>query len=236
MFKKDHIQDAILFHSKNANEFADKYSHKNSFIERFAIWTKLIDEYDFNKKKIIDLGCGSGELSFYLATKDNTVIGIDGSKEMIEICCEKLESKNNKLRFIQKTIPFNSKEFTRFDGIICSSVFEYIQHVDTTLDLFNDLLLDSGTLILSVPNKLSLYRKFEKLLYRIVRRPTYYKHVYNMYSYKQVKYMLEKKGFRIEEVVYYGRVISSLDSFKLIKSSKYFNNLLVCVCTKIKSL
>lgn len=235
MNRKDINEDAIFFHTINASKFDNNYHHNKSFIERFTIWTKLIDKYNFNNKRIIDIGCGSGVLSFYLATKDNTVIGIDGSKKMIELCREKLDPKNTNLSFIQKTIPFNPKKLIPFDGIICSSVLEYIKDVDATLDLFNELLIETGTLMVSVPNNLSLSRILEKLLFKIIKRPRYYKYVYNLYSFNKFKFLLKEKGFKVKEVSYYGRSTSLLDYFSFIKSSKYFNNLFVCVCTKANS-
>jgi 2-polyprenyl-6-hydroxyphenyl methylase/3-demethylubiquinone-9 3-methyltransferase len=235
MNRKDINEDAIFFHTINASRFDNHYHSKKSFTERYTLWTKLIDKYNFNNKRIIDIGCGSGVLSFYLATKNNTVIGIDGSPKMIELCCEKLDPKNTNLSFVQKTIPFNSKKFISFDGIICSSVLEYIKDVDATLDLFNELLIESGTLIVSVPNNLSLYRILEKLLFKIIKRPRYYKYVYNLYSFNKFKSLLKEKGFQVKEVSYYSRSTSILDFFSFIKSSKYFKNLFVCVCTKVNS-
>jgi 2-polyprenyl-6-hydroxyphenyl methylase/3-demethylubiquinone-9 3-methyltransferase len=235
MNRKDINEDAIFFHTKTASSFDKNYQHKKSFIERFTIWTNLIDKYNLNNKRIIDIGCGSGVLSFYLATKDNIVIGIDGSPKMIELCNEKLDPKNTNVSFIKMNIPFNPKEFIPFDGVICSSVLEYLKDVDATLRLICELLTESGILIISVPNNLSLSRIVDKLLFKLIKKPRYYKYVYNLYSFKKFKFLLEQKGFKVNEVSYYGRSTSLLDYFSFIKSSKYFNNLFVCVCTKVNS-
>lgn len=235
MYQKVTNQNAILFHSAIATRFDTNYQYKKSFIERFTIWTKLIDKYNLENKRIIDIGCGSGILSHYLATKGNIVTGIDGSSKMIDLCQEKFNSLCTNPTFIQKSIPFNPNDFMQFDGIICSSVIEYIKEIDLTLDLFNDLLVESGHLIISVPNGLSIYRKLEKVFFKILKRPKYYKYVYNIYSFDKFKHLIENKGFKIDEVQYFGRSTSVLDNLTKVKTSKYFNNLYVCVCTKVNS-
>lgn len=51
-----------------------------------------------------------------------------------------------------------------FDGVLCSSVVEYVDNIDEALLELNRVLKIGGKLILSVPNKYSLIRRMQKLI------------------------------------------------------------------------
>jgi len=68
----------------NQNWNAEKYSADFSFVHNYGNdVVNLIDTT--NVKTVVDLGCGNGVITNSLAEKGFSVIGIDGSKEMIEI-------------------------------------------------------------------------------------------------------------------------------------------------------
>lgn len=52
--------------------------------------------------KVIDLGCGSGDLIRRLAKKSLNVTGLDSSKIMIKMAQEK--DKNNQVKWIHKSV------------------------------------------------------------------------------------------------------------------------------------
>ena len=51
-----------------------------------------------------------------------------------------------------------------FDGVLCSSVVEYVTSIDEALFELNRVLKIGGKLILSVPNKDSLIRRIQKMM------------------------------------------------------------------------
>ena len=80
-----------------------------------------------NNYKVLDLGCGVGRMSLWLAPKVEKTIGIDISPKMIEI------AKKRAISFNQKNVEFfvtsgKSLEFEDryFDLIICIGVLKYI--------------------------------------------------------------------------------------------------------------
>lgn len=87
-------------------------SKKNQFL-RFEILTKNLN---LNKKKILDFGCGFGDLYIFLKKnfKDFTYSGYDINKSFI---------LNNKKRFPKINFFTGIKLIKRFDFIICSGVF-----------------------------------------------------------------------------------------------------------------
>ena len=54
-----------------------------------AYVVQSLREFDFTAKKILELGCGTGNYSFILRDHGYEVLGIDASKEMISLAKKK---------------------------------------------------------------------------------------------------------------------------------------------------
>ncbi|NTW50688.1 MAG: class I SAM-dependent methyltransferase, partial [Chlorobiales bacterium] len=137
---------AVEWHSKVADEFDSMYQHSSLFKERYGIWTKTIEKYSDPKYRVFDIGCGSGVFSLYLAKMNGEVVGIDGSRDMINICETKKSQMGLKnVEFIEADINNLEKlSLKKADLIICSSVLEYLNDIDKTLGDISSLLKDCG--------------------------------------------------------------------------------------------
>lgn len=231
--------DAVEFHDSIVEIFNNNYKKKQSFIERYIIWTHILDKYIPSKNKnvkILDAGCGTGVLSFYLAEKGFEVTGIDGSKKMIEFCKLKLkESLIENLMFKKREMPLhlNNDELSTYEVVISSSVLEYIPNIKESVVSFKNILKRNGLFIVSLPNKRSIYRILEKLVFNIIGKPEYFKYIFNVYSLNEFKIMLEKEGFEILESKYYSK--KNFLVYKIIGKilpKKFTDNLFVVVCKK----
>lgn len=106
--------------------------------------------------RILDLGCGSGQIALKCAKLGADVFGIDVSKDALNICAERSLEENvntNLFEFDGKNIPFKSAVF---DTIILSDVIEHID--DKTLGILtrecSRLLAPGGRLVIhSQPTK-----------------------------------------------------------------------------------
>src|SRR4030042_589240 len=56
---------------------------------------------DVKGKKILDLGCGTGNYAIAIAKKGGTATGIDSSEEMILLAKEKAESSGVSAKFLK---------------------------------------------------------------------------------------------------------------------------------------
>ena len=201
------MDKASDFFSDISKEFANQYLLNGDFKDRYKLWIYLIDKYSKGKKNAIDMGCGTGIFSFYIANKGIKVTGIDAAKNMIETALETLRERNNKnIDFKLVEIPdgLEKIKFEKVDMIISSSLLEYIDELSLTLDLFRNLLNKDGCLILSFPNRQSIYRIIEKFFYLLIKKPRYYKYVRNVLSLKCLESMLKKIGLSMVEFHYYG--------------------------------
>ena len=102
-------------------------------------------------KEVLDIGCGEGYGSDYLAGFAKRVIGIDYDKEIIDYAKDKYQ-KNNLQFYIMDVKDLNSLT-DKFD-LVCS--FQFIEHIDDTKTFFENiknLLNNNGVFICSTPNR-----------------------------------------------------------------------------------
>ena len=197
---------------------------------RFDLWTQILDRYAKGLSSALDLGCGSGVFSFYLARLGLEVTGIDAADGMIALCEKhKKDHGIGNSTFHRKVIPFPSEEFKPVDIIISSSVLEYVEDIGATLRMAYELLRPDGLLIVSLPNAQSLYRKFERLRFRISGKPDYYRFVRNIVSAEEMKLRMASQGFRCEEIAYYGHSNAISILGRTFLPAQYTENLLLGV-------
>lgn len=230
-----HSSKVVEYYSENAERFADAYSNSAGFRERYEIWCRLLDKYAAGKRSAIDMGCGSGAFTFYLAGKQLHVTGIDASKRMIELCKRRqFDLSVDNVRFFTAEIPhFQDVRLPMADLIISSSVLEYVEDLPAVLGVFRDLLNEGGVLIISLPNANSLYRRYERRQFQVFGKPEYYRYVNNVISADVLESLVRPMGMSLLEVQHYAHdtVISRLCRF-LRLPREYTENLFVSVFQK----
>ena len=117
---------------KDPFEFnAEKY--KKASVHQQEWGKELISEFDFSgSEKILDLGCGDGGLTAYLAdlVPAGFITGIDASENMINSAQKTHKSKN--LRF--KLMNINEIDFKdEFDVIVSNATLHWIKDHDRLL-------------------------------------------------------------------------------------------------------
>ncbi|PWK28980.1 glycosyltransferase involved in cell wall biosynthesis [Arcicella aurantiaca] len=197
-------QNAIDFHSEIAFQFQEKYKKSKQFKERYFVWTSLIDKYIYPDMSVLDVGCGSGIFSHYLATKKCKVTGIDGSEKMIELCQNNYAQENVTLSFLQDDLPFqNHLKYAKKEAIICSSVLEYLPDYKKITIQISQILNANGILIVSMPNQDCWYRKIEKYIFQITGKPDYFPHLKQVVKAEAFSKELSDLGFELKELQYY---------------------------------
>jgi 2-polyprenyl-3-methyl-5-hydroxy-6-metoxy-1,4-benzoquinol methylase len=197
--------DAIAHFSGYVKEFDAYYHERAEFEERSTLWRGLLDKYRVHDGMSIDMGCGTGVFSLYLAEKGGHVVGVDGAREMVAFCDERRRERGlENIRFIQGRLPaIDETALTAADLLISSSVVEYVPDLEGTLALFARLIKPGGTLIVSMPNLFSVSRLYERLKYRFTGRPAIYRHILHFTSPAQLEARLRPHGFALHEAHHY---------------------------------
>lgn len=117
-------------------------------------WVETTDKFvQFLKPDglVLDVGCGAGVKSKYLINKGLKVIGIDFSKEMINIA--KREVPDGKFLVMDMRDVRELKE--KFDAIFMQAVLLHVpkKEVRKTLEVLQDILIPHGYFYIAVKEK-----------------------------------------------------------------------------------
>jgi 2-polyprenyl-6-hydroxyphenyl methylase / 3-demethylubiquinone-9 3-methyltransferase len=106
---------------------------------------------------LLDFGCGPGRLSLLLAQAGFRVVGVDISHGMIAEA-RQLDTQGLPVEFLTIERAEEALAPAAYDGIVCSSVIEYVADADSLLQGFRRSLRDSGALLISFANRASIFR------------------------------------------------------------------------------
>jgi ubiquinone/menaquinone biosynthesis C-methylase UbiE len=118
--------------------------------------------------RVLDFGCGTGNLAAHLQNCGYAVTGCDIADEMIMVACHAFEKSG--VEWIRlppnwRRLPFGDGGF---DAVVASSVFEYLGDCDLAFGELARVLRRGGVLIMTVPNPHHPRRKIEGLVRRLM--------------------------------------------------------------------
>ncbi len=181
------------FHRKR--KFQKRIINDKNFTYRNIV--KLLNKYA-EGRDIIDIGCGVGTLDFYLASKGKKVLGLDISRNAIEIA-----KINAKKLGVSESITFKVSKFPskvsrikkKFDFALCIAVLEHIKNDKKALQEIYKVLKNKGSALFSVPSENSP-------LYRFGLAKSYEERVGHLRRYNEKKFtlLLESSGYKILEI------------------------------------
>lgn len=204
------MHPGVAFHEKLAPEWGRKYS-RLSFRERANELFSLLDGHELVGRRWLDAGCGSGVLTALLAARGCNVTAVDASPEMVRqaermlLACSSRGLRQPKFGVVD-TIERLDWPAAAFDGILCSSVVEYLDRPKQCLREFARVLRPGGSLLLSVPNRQSLFRGAQKLCYVCTGGawPKYLGVSNNEYGLVEFAQLLGEVGLAVRAWRYYG--------------------------------
>lgn len=109
---------------------------------------EVLQEISWKGKKVLDVGCGTGYLSYLIAKKGASVVGIDYSKEALKIAKVKFNHPN--LSFKQLDLTKNIRG--KYDVIVSLGTLEHQDNPFYVLKKFKKQLNPGGRMIITSPN------------------------------------------------------------------------------------
>lgn len=149
MAENKEIDEAKILVKEGYNAIAeihDGFADKNiSQLEIFKQFIKLVG----NKKRILELGCGSGFMGDYFLTNKYFYTGIDFSESQIELAIKNLPNHKSNFKLAEMQSYCNSLPSNSADGIIALfSIFHLpkSQHLELFRDIKSILTKESPVL------------------------------------------------------------------------------------------
>lgn len=139
------------------NKIMAKYYPAGNVTADNTKFLALLVQKNFSpQSKILDLGCGSGELLYSLAKAGYKVTGLDVSPVSIKRAQERLAELNLENNASVGDIT-SLKTTKKFDCLIMDNVIEHLAP-DTTIDILKkcrEVLTDNGQIIIATPHQFS---------------------------------------------------------------------------------
>lgn len=147
---KDYALDWKRKASDNDQDEVNIIKQRNNYV------IKIVNERE-TTGLVLDVGCGTGDLVCDLARKEIHAVGVDFSKEMIDIAIENAkELKLEKAKFKCCSIFDHDFEQDKYDVISANGFIEYISYEELNkfLELSSKNLNSGGSLVLGSRNRL----------------------------------------------------------------------------------
>ena len=180
----------------------DLYKNNHSFVYDYGKdLLALLDPKD--GEVILDLGCGTGELTFEISKKTRFITGIDASEKMLS----KAKKSYPDIEFLN--IDALSMDYrNKFDKVFSNAVFHWIFEQEKFLKNIYNSLKPGGKLIFEMGGKDNTAVIMLNLKKALIKRG------FNKNAEKQVMFfpsvgeysaLLEKTGFTVRYALYFDR-------------------------------
>lgn len=178
---------------KHFNSTAEEYD--NSFDGKFVkvMYQPLLDELDKNVEgKLLDVGCGTGNILCKLVNGERELFGIDLSENMVRECSKRIGSYADIKIADAEHIPYKDNFF---DVLICNASFHHYPHPEKVLKEMKRVLKNGGRLLIGEGYAIQPFRAILNLSFRFSNSGDF-----KSYGKHEFIKMLEDNGFHIAEV------------------------------------
>jgi trans-aconitate methyltransferase len=178
---------------------ADLYKAKHAFV--FEYGNSLIDWLQPQSgETILDLGCGTGELTAQLAQKGAIVTGMDASPAMIESASAHFPDIAFK---VADATTFSFPQ--QFDGIFSNATLHWVREKEKAIERMYAQLKKGGRLVIEMGGKGNVQQILTALEKAMQQRGHSYEPFWYFPSPAEYTTLLEKAGFKIDRVHFFDR-------------------------------
>ncbi|OEC88354.1 MULTISPECIES: class I SAM-dependent methyltransferase [Methanobacterium] len=178
---------------KSFNQQAENYDagyygkHANALYN--TVLQKL-NQFSFNK--LLDVGCGTGNLLSLISSKyEVQIVGIDLSPEMLNIARNKLDETADLRLCDSESLPFNDNSF---DMVICTDSFHHYPNPANVLAEVKRVLKAGGNFIIADPWLATPFRQFANIFMPFNKDGDI-----KIYGESEIRKLLENAGFNTVE-------------------------------------
>lgn len=168
--RESELPTGAMFHEAIAAGWARGYS-SGGFARRRTCFVPILDRNVEPGQSWLDLGCGSGVLTKELLNRGADVVAVDGSPGMLREARALIGGDHtSELTWLQSDVQHLSQIADEsLDGVLCSSVVEYVERPHNLLGEAARVLRPDGRIIVSIPPTLSAVRAVQKVIRKITQ-------------------------------------------------------------------
>jgi 2-polyprenyl-3-methyl-5-hydroxy-6-metoxy-1,4-benzoquinol methylase len=102
---------------------------------------------------VVEMGCGTGQLSLFLASADRIVVGADLTRSSLELAQDAAERLGVEgVRFVETDLQAPGLRRAAFDAVICTGVLHHTPDPRASFAAVADLVRPGGVLVVGVYN------------------------------------------------------------------------------------
>jgi len=151
--------------------------------------------------KVLDIGCGSGEITYKIKEKGFSITGVDFSEVGVKLARSK--SLDCMVIDLDSGLPFDDGVF---DVVWAGDIIEHLFDPIFVLKEVNRVLIPGGALLCTIPYDLKVTTRLRVLLGHSYQESVYrkfnqYKH-HTFFSIPLLKYMLKESFLNLQEINY----------------------------------
>ena len=127
-------------------------------------FARLLDRAIAADARIVEIGCGTGQMSLYLARADRIVIGADLTRESLRLAAAAAERfRLDRVRFVETDLHLPGLRAASFDVVYSSGVLHHTPHPRASFARIARLARPGGMIVLG------LYNAFARIPLRLRR-------------------------------------------------------------------
>ena len=173
---------------RHFNQTAANYdtSHDGKFVK--PMYAAIVQEINKTERgRILDVGCGNGNLFKFLPDGKYELVGVDFAENMIE---EAKKDKAVAASFFVADV--EDLPFTRdtFDIVVCNASFHHYVHPDAALTEMRRVLRENGKLLIGDPYPPAVLRPMMNMMTQYSNEGDFH-----FYGKKEMQKLLVKNGF-----------------------------------------
>ena len=175
-----------------------------------------------NREKVLDVGCGKGELHNYLNEKKVTYTGLELSSKAV--CF----GKEKGICILNKTLEeFSYNKNLEFDKVFSLQILEHVTNIESFAQSINKILKKKGLWIIAVPNNDSFIGKATNCILNYPPHHTLH------WTEESLRNLASKYNFIVEGV--FKEKVSSIHK-RFYYTTKLYNCFITLIGRKYKSI
>lgn len=158
---QDVTQDMKAFYEKYPFPNYDDFDDAGSLIDkaRQGIFARLLSEQIPPKTKVLECGCGTGQLSNFLSIGNRTVVGADMCLNSLKMANDfKLKNNLDRAHFVQMNLFRPAFKTESFDFVISNGVLHHTSDPYRAFESISTLVKPGGYILVG------LYHKYGRLV------------------------------------------------------------------------